>query len=404
MAKAPPRQDDGFQVLLVCPNRTIKGELTRLFSQKLPSATVRDQLSYPTRNTLAEWLSAKPRVCFLEVASDPEKAISLIAEMAAMAPSMLIVSVFSGNDPDLILKCLRQGAAEFLAAPFTDEQFLHVLERISRLQPDTLQGSESSGRVYCVISAKGSCGSSTIAANLAYQCKRSGSKRVLLADLDPLTGIISFLLKTPSKYSFLDVLSRAHDGLDADIWKGIISSVQGIDLLLSPENPIDAQSDLHDGSPIVSFSRHFYDSVILDAHSAYGAWSVSLAKCSDELLLVTGNDLASLQSAQRVLAYLERNNVDSSKVRLVVNRFAPEGLSRHVIETALHCDVCQIIPEDPDAIHRAIVEGKPIGYGTACGKSLKELADKLSGRKQEEPAKKPSSLAGFLSMFSRSSS
>jgi MinD-like ATPase involved in chromosome partitioning or flagellar assembly len=227
---------------------------------------------------------------------------------------------------------------------------------------------------------------------------------VLLADLDPLTGIMSFLLKTPSKYSFLDVLNRAHDGLDADIWKGIISSVQGIDLLLSPENPIDAQADLQDGSPIVSFSRHLYDSVILDVHSAYGAWSVSLAKCSDELLLVTGNDLASLQSAQRVLAYLERNNVDSSKVRLVVNRFAPEGLSRHVIETALHCDVCQIIPEDPDAIHRAIVEGKPIGSGSASGKSLKELADKLSGRKQQEAVKKPSSLAGFLSMFSRSSS
>jgi Flp pilus assembly CpaE family ATPase len=119
---------------------------------------------------------------------------------------------------------------------------------------------------------------------------------------------------------------------------------------------------------------------------------------------VTGNDLASLQSAQRVLAYLERHYVDSSKVRLIVNRFRPEGLGRNVIETALHCDVSQIIPDDPDSIHRAIVEGKPIGSGTASGKSLKELADRLSGHAQAEPAKKPSSLAGLLSMFSRSSS
>ena len=404
MVKSLPKQGDGLQVLLVCPSRAIKGELTRLFSQKLPSAAVQDQLLYPTRNTLAEWLIAKPNICFIEVASDPEKATSLIAEMAGMEPSMLIVAVLDSNDPDQLLKCLRQGAAEFLTAPFTEEQFLHVLDRISRLQPEALQRNGNSGRVYCIMSAKGSCGSSTIAANLAYLAKRSGSKRVLLADLDPLTGIISFLLKMPSKYSFLDVLNRAHDGLDADIWKGIISTSQGIDLLFSPENPIDAQTELQDGSPIVSFSRHLYESVILDAHSAYGNWNLSLAKCCDELLLVTGNDLASLQSAQRVLAYLERNHVDGSKIRLVVNRFTSEGLGRNVIETALHCDVCQILPDDPEAVHRAIVEGKPVGSGTAFGKSLKELADKLSGRSLNQPAKKPSSLAGLLSIFSRSSS
>ena len=119
MVKSLPKQGDSLHVLLVCPNRTIKGELTRLFSQKLPSATIQDQLAYPTRNTLAEWLSTKPNVCFMDVGSDPEKATSLIADLAAMEPGMLIVAVLGSNDPDLLLKCLRQGAAEFFTAPFT---------------------------------------------------------------------------------------------------------------------------------------------------------------------------------------------------------------------------------------------------------------------------------------------
>ena len=45
-----------------------------------------------------------------------------------------------------------------------------------------------------------------------------GANQVLLADLDPLTGTLSFLLKIKSIYSFLDALQRAHE-LDADLWR-----------------------------------------------------------------------------------------------------------------------------------------------------------------------------------------
>ena len=50
--------------------------------------------------------------------------------------------------------------------------------------------------------AKGACGATTIACNLAFQWKRLGAKKILLADLDPLTGTLSFLLKIKSIYSF----------------------------------------------------------------------------------------------------------------------------------------------------------------------------------------------------------
>ncbi len=70
--------------------------------------------------------------------------------------------------------------------------------------------------------AKGGCGASTIASNLAYQMKR-GDKRILLADLDPLAGTLSFLLKIKSNYSFMDALARSHD-IDADLWRSVVTS------------------------------------------------------------------------------------------------------------------------------------------------------------------------------------
>jgi len=65
--------------------------------------------------------------------------------------------------------------------------------------------------IVAVIPAKGACGASTIAANLAFQWKRSSGQRILLVDLDPLTGTISFMLKIKSIYSFLDALQRSQE-------------------------------------------------------------------------------------------------------------------------------------------------------------------------------------------------
>ena len=58
-------------------------------------------------------------------------------------------------------------------------------------------------------------GATTIAVNLAYQWKRHGHKKILLADPDLLTGTTSFLLKIKSVYALLDALHHVYE-LDAD--------------------------------------------------------------------------------------------------------------------------------------------------------------------------------------------
>ena len=157
--------------------------------------------------------------------------------------------------------------------------------------------------------AKGGCGASTIASNLAYQMKR-GDKRILLADLDPLAGTLSFLLKIKSNYSFMDVLARSHD-IDADLWKAVVTSRHGVDVLLSPEVMTEGMSELKDASSIIEYARGTYDLVVLDTGGVYGDWNLSQAQLADEILLVTTNELTSLQAVQRALGYLDSNNIRS---------------------------------------------------------------------------------------------
>ena len=249
--------------------------------------------------------------------------------------------------------------------------------------------------------AKGACGATTIACNLAYQWKRLGAKRILLADLDPLTGTLSFLLKIKSVYSFLDALQRAHE-LDADLWSSMVTQVNGVDVLLAPELMVEGGNDLRDPSPILDYARHNYDVIVIDAGGVYGEWNLNQARQSSELLLVTTNELPALQAAQRALSYLDTNRIGRWKIRLIVNRYHRDvGLSREVIGTALHTDVYDIVPSDYEAVQKALIEGRMIPSSTAFGKSMTQLADRLGGR--SDSAKKGSSLGGLLGLFSKTS-
>ena len=389
------------KALFICPNQKIIRDLAPLIRSHLPNFTGADLTAYPMRHQLTEVLATEtPNLCFLEIGEPREPGLALIPDLLRIDPKLPIIVVLSNNDPELVLRSLRQGASDFLIPPFTSEQVEAALQKIARQHP---AAPANAGKVYCVMPAKGGCGASTLATNLAHQMRR-GDQRILLADLDPLAGTLSFLLKIKSNYSFMDALARSQD-IDGDLWKAVVTNRHGIDVLLSPEVMMEGMSDLKDASGIIEYARGIYDLIILDTGGVYGDWNLSQAQMADEILLVTTNELTALQAVQRALSYLEANNIGRFKLRLVVNRYDRHtGLSKDVIGTALHVDIFHILPPDYEAIQKALMEGKPLAPTTNFGKSVMGLVERLAGS-AEGPNKKnsSSSLSGLLSLFSRTS-
>ena len=144
--------------------------------------------------------------------------------------------------------------------------------------------------------------------------------------------------------------------------------------------------------------------MVLDAGGVYGDWNLSQAQMADEILLITTNELTSLQAVQRALTYLDNNGVGRWKVRLIVNRYDRHvGLSKDVIGTALPC---RHLPPDARRLRRhpeGPHGGKAAGVqNTNFGKSVIGLVDRLGG--SFEMPKKGTSLSGLSSLFSRTSS
>ncbi len=388
------------RAVIVSPDAQVIGELEPLLERqgvrpaRLPS--------YPSPRDLNQIvIDGSAHAVFLDASSDRDQAFHLLEQLVRMGQRVQVVALLGGNDPDLILRCLRAGAVDFLIRPFTMDQVEAAADKISRVQIGTDSPSKQPTKIFVVMPAKGACGATTIASNLAYQWKRLGASRILLADLDPLTGNLSFLLKTKSIYSFMDTLQRSHE-LDQDLWGSMVNNVNGIDVLLAPELMTEGAGDLRDPSPILDYARHIYDVVIIDTGSVYGEWNLNLARVASELLLVTTNELPALQAAQRAMSYLDTNRVGRWKIRLIVNRYQQDvGLSQEVIGTALHTEVFDTLPDDFDAVQKALLDGKPIPASTVLGKAMVQFANRFGTVK--ETAKKPSSLGSWLGLFSKTS-
>jgi len=389
--------------LAISPNAPLLDQLELLLKPHLGGGAIQRLQAYPSPRDLPNLLSSgSTHLVFLDTTGDRDQALQLIEEVGRMGGHVPIIAILAGNEPDFILRCLRAGASDFLILPLTAEQLDAAFGKLSRAQPaQEAAGGKEPAKTIAVMPAKGACGATTVACNLAFQWKRTSGKKVLLVDMDPLTGNLSFLLKVKSVYSFLDALQRSNE-LDADLWGAMVRPVHGVDVLLAPELMLDQNQDLRDPSPILEYARHAYDVVILDASSVYTEWNLNIARAANELLLVTTNELPALQAAQRALSYLDTNRIGRWKIRLVVNRYLRDvGLSREVIGTALHTEVFETLPSDYDAVQKALLDGKPIPASTPFGKGMVEMVDRLGGKSQ--PGKKGSSLSGLLGLFSKTS-
>ena len=368
-------------------------ELTELLVREAPGLSLVPFRDY----SIPEAGGALPRVCFLDACSNQQQAFGLLNRLPEPPLRIPVVALLSQDNPDLALRCLRGGACGCLVQPFDNEQLQPLLLRVGYQDP--VSDSASNHKVVCVLPAKGSCGATTLAASLACQATRTGYQRVLLADMDPVAGTLAFVLKLKSHYSFVDALAHAGQ-LDADLWRGLVTPYRGLDVLLSPENPLDCDIQAGGFVNLLAYARHSYDLVVLDAGGACGALGLELAKLSDDVLLVLTPELAAVYSAKRAIPHLVSHGVLKARIRLVLSRWKRDlGFDRDQIESAVGLTVFHALPSDPQAVEDALLEGIPVAPGTPFARSLSDLATRLLDC---TPAvEKASPLKGLRSLFSR---
>ena len=365
-----------WKPLVVCPHIEIGKRLTAALGQVLPGPPVAIA-EYPRLGSivaLAEQTGAN--ICFLDAATNAEQAQALISELAPVIP---VVVLLLRNDADLILRCLRRGACEFLGEPGADT-LRAVFERLGRTQVPAAHGP--AGKIWCVVPGKPGCGASTLAVHLAIEASAAGGP-VLLVDTDPLAASAAFLLKLKPEFHLGDMM-RDWKRMDQDLWGRLTIPACGIDVLAAPEDPA-ARLDVgrQAAAYLCAFWRERYQTVVLDLADVRSAADSGFAALADTILLVTTNELSALQTTRRALIFLDQASPNRARLRLVLNRYTPAtGLKREDVQKALAVEPFAALCNDYETIQAALLEGRPAPSNSRFGTGVQALCRQL----QDNPA------------------
>lgn len=385
-----------LQSVLIAPDRNLAEQFLETVSTLRAFQIVADLKSYPVGQSLDVRLRQyDPDVVLLDVATDPAIAAQLIARILETRSGVQIVALHSRSDKDAVVTALRQGASEFLFAPFDLRAQQDAVSRIRRLRrPKAAAPEREPGRVICVSSAKPGSGSSTIALELALALENQTGGRVLLADGDAAGGTLGAHLaeaETPS----LNALLRGEE--DAN-WHRRTLRADAVELLPAPREPQVNAADPVRFSEALEPIRRIYDWIVIDLPVLYERLSLIALPSADVFYLVSTPDLGSLHLARRALGLIESLGFPKTSARILVNRMPKrDGLAIADLQRIFGVPVEAVLPADEAALEgrlHALAENGPCSPSSDFGRSLQTLAARTRQTARPEANRAPAALAG----------
>jgi pilus assembly protein CpaE len=330
----------------------------------------------------------KPQVLLVDIpARNPGQALGVIERLHAEFPHMAIFACGDMMKRQVIVETMRAGAGEFLDRPPSTQS---LLDAFSRLQATRRKTSDdpNRGRVITVLNAKGGCGATTVAVNLAVALNESHGNS-LLVDLAPI-GHAALHLNAKPNFGVLDAFQNCHR-LDSSLLDGFVTRCDsGIHLLAAPQVPTPIKPAEDEVGRLFELTVNHYKYVVVDLSSRLDPLVQMVCAFSDTILMIAETDMiALLWNAARVHSYLgEASSRD--KVRLVLNRFrkTPE-FSDADAEAAADARILWKIPSQYFVVGSAIDRGTPVALqkNTDVARSFRGLAALLA-QDQSRPSRR----------------
>ena len=153
-----------------------------------PQGRIREFISYPPDiESVTRVLKQSFDVVVIDLDSDPEYTLGLVQSLCADGATNVIV-YSERKDSQLMLRCLRAGAREFLHSPITPGEMSEALARAQSRRHETLVAevveaeaeadqSQFEGKLFVFQSAKGGSGVTTLACSFAVSLVESSIRR-----------------------------------------------------------------------------------------------------------------------------------------------------------------------------------------------------------------------------------
>jgi pilus assembly protein CpaE len=342
-----------------------------------------------------------------------DDALDLAGRLQQAAPEVAVVLLRQRESGPMLRAALRAGVRDVLAASSDAETVRAATARAIELTV-SLRGrlaatgaagrpeaaGDRPGEIITVFSAKGGCGKTFLATNLAVALAAGGTE-VALVDLDLHFGDVAIVLQLFPTRTIQDAARER--GLDAHALRSYLTPhPAGVWALAAPtEPPVADTVSASAVSTVLKLLRSSFRYVVVDTPAAVNDQVLAAFDESDRIALLATLDVPSIKNLRLTMQTMERLRYPASRIQVVVNRADSRvGLRLPDVEKVLGTPVDLTIPSSR-SVPISVNKGNPIILEEPRG-NVAEAIRRLAARFAPETAEEPSPPRSRRTLFQRS--
>ncbi len=321
------------------------------------------------------------------------EAVGFAAAQRVVRPPLGVVLLRPHLDLSVLSEALRAGVREVadindpaavLAACARSLNLSRQMRGGPVRQAEAESGPAPDGRVITVFSAKGGCGKTTLATNLAISLAHGGSRRVCIIDLDLAFGDVAIMLQLVPEKTIADLIPVADRIDETGVRQMLTPYCPGVDAMLAPVQPAVAEEVTRDlVADLIELARAMFDYVVIDTPPHFNDVVLAALDASHLYVLVATPDLPALKNLRVTLDMFEMLDYQRDHRVVVLNRAdARVGLTAADIERVIRVPIASHVPSSRD-VPISVNKGVPIvldSPGHPVSTAIRELANgRLAG-------------------------
>jgi len=350
-------------IALIGPDQQRRGAVAIALAG-LQAGVTREFSVYPDLDEIPRLMGDGYDVMIVDLDSNPEYALDLVETICSQGtPTVMVYSARA--DSELLVRCMRAGAREFLTQPFAPGTIAEALVRASVRRPTAKPVKKTVGKAFVFLGSKGGTGVTTLACNFAVSLAQESRQSTLLIDLHWPLGDAALDLGITAQYSTVDAL-RNGGRLDSNFLSKLLTKhSSGLSVLAAPGKFTQVQSTDDDIDKLLAVARQDFDYVVIDAGTRLDLGETTLFTQATTIYLVTQVSIPELRNSNRLVSEFFAKS--GTKLEIVLNRFTPRslGVDEDHITKALTRPATWRIPNDYATAKRT--------QNTATSLSLEDL-------------------------------
>jgi pilus assembly protein CpaE len=353
---------------------------------------VKEFSDYPSSlDELPKLIDQRFDVIIIDLDSIPEYALELVESICANGPATVMVYSAMSN-PDMLVRCMRAGAREFLTLPFSQGVMAEALVRASARRSAVRPAKRAAGKLWVFLGAKGGAGTTTLACNFAVSLAQESSQSTLLVDLDLPLGDAALNLGIVAEYSTVNALQNSSRLDSSFLGTLLIKHSSGVSVLAAPGKFPQYQAANDQIDKLLAVARQDFDHVVVDVGSRLDLTGTSLFKDASAIYLITQVGIPELRNSNRLISSFF--TAGGPKLEIVINRWAPKtlGVAEEHITKALTRPAQWKIPDDYATVRRMQNTATPLALeDSPISRTIRTMARAVTGQ-EAIPEKKGFSL------------